>query len=90
MFDSRLLPTPEHIDDFIQVQNAPDTVSFLALRAYVARLRDGGHRVTRYLVQLYRKLSFPLVHVIMALVAIPFALVSRAAAAGPWASGWRS
>ena len=32
--------------------------------------------VTRYLVQLYSKLSFPLVHVIMALVAIPFALVS--------------
>ena len=74
--DSRLLPMPEHIDDFIQVQNAPDTMSFLELRAYVARLRDGGHRVTRYLVQLYSKLSFPLVHVIMALVAIPFALVS--------------
>ena len=76
MFDSRLLPMPEHIDDFIQVQNAPDTMSFMELRAYVARLRDGGHRVTRYLVQLYAKLSFPLVHLIMALVAIPFALVS--------------
>ena len=76
MFDSRVLAMPEHIDDFIQLQNAPDTMSFLELRAYVARLRDGGHRVTRYLVQLYSKLSFPLVHVIMALVAIPFALVS--------------
>jgi LPS export ABC transporter permease LptF/LPS export ABC transporter permease LptG len=76
MFDSRMLAMPEHIDDFIQLQNAPDTMSFLELRAYVARLRDGGHRVTRYLVQLYSKLSFPLVHVIMALVAIPFALVS--------------
>lgn len=76
MFDSRLLTMPEHIDDFIQVQNAPDTMSFLELRAYVARLREGGHHVTRYLVQLYSKLAFPLVHVIMALVAIPFALVS--------------
>jgi LPS export ABC transporter permease LptF/LPS export ABC transporter permease LptG len=76
MFDSRVLAMPEHIDDFIQLQNAPDTMSFLELRAYVARLRDGGHRVTRYLVQLYSKLSFPLVHLIMALVAIPFALVS--------------
>jgi LPS export ABC transporter permease LptG len=76
LFDSRVLAMPEHIDDFIQLQNAPDTMSFLELRAYVARLRDGGHRVTRYLVQLYSKLSFPLVHVIMALVAIPFALVS--------------
>jgi LPS export ABC transporter permease LptF/LPS export ABC transporter permease LptG len=75
-FDSRVLPMPEHIDDFIQVQNAPDTMSFFELRAYVARLQEGGHHVTRYLVQLYSKLSFPLVHVIMALVAIPFALVS--------------
>jgi lipopolysaccharide export system permease protein len=75
-FDSRSVTMPEHIDDFIQVQNAPDTMSFLELRAYVTRLREGGHRVTRYLVQLYSKLSFPLVHLIMALVAIPFALVS--------------
>ncbi|HEY7203409.1 MAG TPA: LPS export ABC transporter permease LptG, partial [Methylomirabilota bacterium] len=76
LFDARLVTMPEHIDDFIQVQNAPDTMSFLELRAYVSRLREGGHRVNRYLVQLYSKLSFPLVHVIMALVAIPFALVS--------------
>jgi LPS export ABC transporter permease LptF/LPS export ABC transporter permease LptG len=75
-FGARLIPMPEHIDDFIQVHNAPDTMSFLELRAYVAKLREGGHRVNRYLVQLYSKLSFPLVHVILALVAIPFALVS--------------
>jgi lipopolysaccharide export system permease protein len=76
LFDARVVAMPEHIDDFIQVQNAPETMSFLELRAYVSRLREGGHRVNRYLVQLYSKLSFPLVHVIMALVAIPFALVS--------------
>ncbi len=75
-FDSRLVVMPEHIDDFIQVQNAPDTMSFLELRAYVSKLREGGHQVSKYIVQLYSKLSFPLVHVIMALVAIPFALVS--------------
>ncbi|HET8578998.1 MAG TPA: LPS export ABC transporter permease LptG [Methylomirabilota bacterium] len=76
VFDSRLVVMPEHIDDFIQVQNAPDTMSFFELRAYVAKLREGGHQVGKYVVQLYSKLSFPLVHVIMALVAIPFALVA--------------
>ncbi len=75
-FAARLIPMPENIEDFIQVQNAPDTMSFLELRAYVTKLRESGRRVNRYLVQLYSKLSFPLVHVIMALVAIPFALVS--------------
>ncbi|HUM16738.1 MAG TPA: LPS export ABC transporter permease LptG [Candidatus Nitrosotalea sp.] len=76
VFDSRLVVLPEHIDDFIRVQDAPDTMSFLQLREYVAKLREGGHQVGKYVVQLYSKLSFPLVHVIMALVAIPFALVS--------------
>jgi lipopolysaccharide export LptBFGC system permease protein LptF len=41
----------------------------LPLLIYVAWLREGGHRVTRYVVQLYSKLSFPLVHVIMAVFA---------------------
>src|SRR5262249_61770167 len=43
---------------------------------YVASLSDTGRRVRRYLVQLLSQLSFPLVDVIMAVVAIPFALVS--------------
>jgi lipopolysaccharide export system permease protein len=76
LFDSRLAVLPEHIDDFIRVQDAPDTMNFLELRAYVAKLREGGHRTGKYLVELYSKLSFPLVNVIMALVAIPFALAS--------------
>jgi lipopolysaccharide export system permease protein len=75
-FDSRLAVLPEHIDDFTQVQKPPDTMSFLELRAFVAKLRESGHQVGKYMVQLYAKLSFPLVHFIMALVAIPFALAS--------------
>ena len=75
-FDQRMAVMPEHIDDFTQVQKPPDTMSFLELRAFVAKLRESGHQVGKYLVQLHSKLSFPLVHFIMALVAIPFALVS--------------
>lgn len=75
-FDHRLMKMPEEIDDFIEVQKPPDAMSFLELRAYVAKLREGGHQVGAYLVRLYSKLSFPLVHVIMALVAIPFALAA--------------
>jgi len=75
-FASRLAAMPEHIDDFTQVQKPPDTMSFLELRAFVAKLRESGHQVGKYLVQMHSKLSFPLVHFIMALVGIPFALVS--------------
>ena len=75
-FDSRLVTLPEHIDDFTQIQKLPEAMSFLELRAYVGKLQESGHQVAKYVVQLYSKLSFPLVHLIMALVAIPFALAS--------------
>jgi lipopolysaccharide export system permease protein len=67
---------PETMDDFTQVQRPPETMSFRELRAYVSKLQESGHQVGKYIVDLYSKLSFPLVHVIMALVAIPFALAS--------------
>jgi lipopolysaccharide export system permease protein len=75
-FTERLVTMPEQINDLVQVQKSPETMSFLELRLYVSRLAESGHQVGKYLVQLDSKLSFPLVHVIMALVAIPFALVS--------------
>jgi len=75
-FDKRLMALPEHINDFIEVQRPIDTLSFLELRAVVQKLRESGHQVSKYVVQLYSRLSFPLVHVIMVLVGIPFALAS--------------
>jgi LPS export ABC transporter permease LptG/LPS export ABC transporter permease LptF len=75
-FTERLVSMPEQINDLIQVQKAPETMSFRELRGYIRRLAETGHQVGKYLVQLDSKLSFPLIHVIMALVAIPFALAS--------------
>ena len=75
-FTERLVSMPEQINDLIQVHKAPETMSFLELRGYITRLAETGHQVGKYLVQLDSKLSFPLIHVIMALVAIPFALAS--------------
>ena len=75
-FTERLVAMPEQINDLIQVQKSPETMSFRELRLYVNRLAETGHHVGQYLVQMNSKLSFPLVHVIMALVAIPFALAS--------------
>jgi LPS export ABC transporter permease LptG/LPS export ABC transporter permease LptF len=75
-FTQRLVTMPEQINDLVQVQKSPETMSFRELRQYVIRLAETGHQVGKYLVQLDSKLAFPLVHVIMAVVAIPFALVS--------------
>jgi lipopolysaccharide export system permease protein len=75
-FAARLAVMPEHIDDFIQIQKPPHTMSFLELQAFVDKLRQSGREFSKYMVRLYSKLSFPLVHFIVVLVAIPFALVS--------------
>jgi LPS export ABC transporter permease LptG/LPS export ABC transporter permease LptF len=75
-FDRITLRMPEHIEDFTNVQKPPEIMSFRELRAYVQKLQETGHQAAKYVVELYSKLAFPLVHLIMALVAIPFALVS--------------
>jgi len=75
-FARTMAQMPESIDDFTRVQKPPETMSFRELRSYVARLQESGHPVGKYVVGMYSKLSFPLIHVIMALVAIPFALVA--------------
>ena len=68
------LELEESIETFTQSQQPPGTMSFRDLRDYVNKLRESGHQVEKYLVQLYSKLSFPLIHVILVFVAIPLAL----------------
>ena len=70
------LELKEEIDDFTRAQKPVRRMSFLELRDYVARLEATGFHVQKYLVELYAKLSFPLINLVMILVAIPFALQS--------------
>jgi len=77
-FSMTALDMPEKFDDFTEIQQPVDQMSFAELRAYILRLQASGYQVTKHLVKLYSKLSFPLAHLIMALVAIPVAIQS------PW------
>lgn len=60
--------------DFYNMRRMPEAMSYFALLAYVDRLRSEGVPVTKYLVDLASKLSFPFVNVIAILIAVPFAL----------------
>jgi LPS export ABC transporter permease LptF/LPS export ABC transporter permease LptG len=75
-FRAMPLRLPERFEDFAQIPRAPDVMNYVELRAYIGRLQEGGHKVGKYLVDLYSKMSFPFAHLIMALVGIPFALQS--------------
>jgi LPS export ABC transporter permease LptF/LPS export ABC transporter permease LptG len=75
-FQEQTVKLPERYQDFAQVPRAPDVMSYRELEEYIDRLRDAGHKVGKYLVDLHSKIAFPFAHPIMALVGIPFALQS--------------
>jgi LPS export ABC transporter permease LptG len=70
------LDLKEELDDFLRIQKPVSTMSFWELRDYINQLEAAGFQIRKYLVELYSKLSFPLVNLVMVLVAIPFALQS--------------
>lgn len=59
-------------DYFKKEVRESDQMHYAELRRYVADFRQSGFDVTRLTLDLYKKLSFPLVSVIMALIGIPF------------------
>ena len=70
------LDLKEEMEDIMRIQKSVSTMSFWELRDYIGQLKAAGFEVRKDLVELYSKLSFPLVNVVMVLVAIPFALQS--------------
>jgi lipopolysaccharide export LptBFGC system permease protein LptF len=51
-------------------------MSYQQLSQYVTSLEAGGFNVVPYVVALHRKLAFPFVTLIMALIAVPFAVTT--------------
>jgi lipopolysaccharide export system permease protein len=75
-FFSTAVDLNDEMDDFTRIQKPVNAMSFRELRDYIARLEAAGFQIRKHLVELYAKLSFPLVNLVMVLVAIPLALQS--------------
>lgn len=58
----------------VNLENFQQNMSFLELRGYIGQLEEDGYDGTKYRIDLWSKISFPLVNFIMVLVGIPFAL----------------
>lgn len=69
------LVIPERPADFYNKRRDPETLNILDLREYISKLREEGVPVTKYLVDLQAKISFPFVNLIVVLIAFPFALI---------------
>ncbi len=64
------LESPEYFSGGLLL---PDEMSYLELREYVRDLEDSGQEVPQLEVALHNKIAYPLLSLVMALVALPFA-----------------
>jgi lipopolysaccharide export system permease protein len=72
----RYLSIKETPDDFkIAFEKGTEKMSYRELSIYAKNLEKKGYDTTRYRVDLQAKLSYPLVCLIMSLIATPFALM---------------
>jgi lipopolysaccharide export LptBFGC system permease protein LptF len=67
--DFRDMDSPEY---FSQDVRETDQMTYNELTRYVEKLKGSGIDVTNLTLDLYRKFSFPLVSLIMAIIGVPF------------------
>jgi lipopolysaccharide export system permease protein len=71
---SRVMTMPENPDNFLSVQKDAGNMGYLELRKYIRDIQSEGNDATSYRVDLYGKLAFPLVNIIMAMIGLASAL----------------
>jgi len=72
-FRERKYETPETPGDLSQYRENPDSMNFPALADYIEKLERSGFSPVKYVVDLYAKTSVPLISLVVAILAIPFA-----------------
>lgn len=64
---------PETPEDFASEVKPPDQMTFAQLRRYIRTIRDSGYSAEELMVKLYAKTSWPVISIVMVLIALPFA-----------------
>ncbi|HEX2720610.1 MAG TPA: LptF/LptG family permease, partial [Candidatus Deferrimicrobium sp.] len=84
-FSLRTYRFPETMDGFIEGATPPEEMTYAQLSGYVGELRRKGYEARGYETDLHAKIAYPLLNVLISMLAIPFALRS------PRSGGvWRS
>ena len=71
--EPRLIDFPETPDYFQTELKAPEQMNYGDLEDYIDEVESSGQKVPELRVQLYNKIAYPVVALVMALVALPFA-----------------
>lgn len=67
------LEPPDHFASSVPLA---DQMTYRELQSYIAQLQASGANSVSYLVELQRKIAFPLVTIVMTLIAVPFAITT--------------
>lgn len=68
---------PEKPEDFTVVQRGADEMGYIDLKNYIEKLQSEGYDVSHYLADMYGKIAFSVVSIILALIGVSFALRSE-------------
>jgi lipopolysaccharide export system permease protein len=71
--EPRIVRYPETPDYFDSEIRPPEQMNYSQLKQYISELKESGQAVPELEVQLYNKIALPVVSLVMALVALPFA-----------------
>ncbi len=71
-FAEKVISIPETPDVFKEERKDTEEMGYYDLRRYIRKIEMGGYDATKYIVDLYAKLSFPFACVIMVFIGIPF------------------
>ncbi|MEE9276166.1 MAG: LPS export ABC transporter permease LptG [bacterium] len=76
-FEVRYFPVSDKPEDFKRTGKNPAEMNWGELRRYIDIMRTNGVDTTGYVVDLWGKISTPFVSFVLALVGVPFSLISR-------------
>jgi lipopolysaccharide export system permease protein len=68
---------PETPTDFKSVQKDAEAMGYFELKRYIKKLQTEGYDATQYLVDLYGKIAFPWVAIILGIIGFSFSLRSE-------------
>ncbi len=73
----KVVPIPEGPNDFKIIQKDAEKMGFFELRRYVNKIQAEGYDVSRYLIDLYGKIAFPFVCLILVVIGMSFSVYSE-------------
>ncbi|MRR18029.1 MAG: LPS export ABC transporter permease LptG [Deltaproteobacteria bacterium] len=75
----KVVAIPEQPNDFKIIQKDAEKMGYFELRRYVKKIRAEGYDVSKYMVDLYGKIAFPFVCLILVFIGMSFSVRSERA-----------